>query len=720
MEQRDEHSHIDQLTGYIKTELLRRQSEIEQKTGNKPALEDLFVQMKQELFQIIPGKEQTNNGTPSDDELKMRRALPGLRKTEFHTSFIPDIPLITHWKNAARVFYKGYSEKETENLHRLYLDPKFQRISHSLEGRMAIIGYIEGRDYRDYPKENFDSYPEYYGSLEHELNQPPENYGELAKLFIERYSEKYGTKWLVHNEPPLPKVFFDPKWLNGTSVNDCWWKYVKDFVAEEFNIPAIAELSVLYVAKELEWMTGHSKFQKLSRTLLGRLDMICSMERCPKEKMMRNLQIGNEHLANFEENEELIRERLTEMYGMTYGSLWVAYGLINGVDYKFVFLALEKKNRFLDRIPALFRSSQNRIRIFYSDENNNEELSGEEKQRVCLRCGKPIEGRSDKLFCPGGACQRTYYNHKYRRNETLNGDPQQEEAEIIEPEEKKKESGFLGEIGELLKGPAGTFLNKMVENGADALSEKMFGKRKENQQEEQNNPPPPKFKFVSGDELLKKQIETGIPIFSPEFTKFFGNLHFPFRMLVWGMSGQGKSSFCLKLFHAIGLTGFAGTYISAEEDPQGDTMQDKILLNCKGGKLNMNFSNWLPDTGEKWFKLLFGKDEKEKTILKSYYVVYDSISKLEQKPGLADRVQKTIGDENINEILSHIYIAHAEKDGSTYEGDAGWEYEADIVIRVHEGTAYMMKNRFKTETEGLIGGKFDFFDGEILNLEILK
>lgn len=712
MEKQEENSPIEGLSGFIKAELLRRQAEIEEQTGNKPALEDLFAEMKAELFKIVPGKEQTNDTTPPAYELKVPGALPGVRRTIFHTSFIPDLPLISHWKRAASVFYTGYTESETESLHRLYLNPKFQRLSIGLEGRMAIVAFIEGRDLHDYPKESHNSYNEYYGALEHELNQPPERYGELAKAFIDSYGEKYGLKWLVHNEPPLPKIFLDTKWLSGISLRSCWWQYVKDFIADDFKIPEIVNLSDSYVEKQVEWMIGLSKFQKLSRTLLGRLDMICSIERCPKERMMKNLQIGNGHLVNYEENEELIRERVTEMFGMNYGSLWVAYGLVGGVDYKFIYYALDNKLRFLDRIPALFRSSNNRVRILYEEENTNEndELSGVEKKRVCLHCGKPIEGRSNKVFCDGGACQRTYYNHRYRRNETLNG--HEEETVTTAPEQEQQEPTLLGTIGELIKGPAGAFINKFMEDGAGRLSESLFGKKADpTPQAEQNNPAPPDYKSVSGDELLKKQRDTGAEMFSPEFTTFFGNFHIPFRMLIWGKSGQGKSSFCLKFCQALGLV-LPGTYISAEEDPQGVTMQDKILLNCKG-KLNMRFVNWLPSTKEKWHELVFRKDEKGQTRLNSFYVVYDSISKMEQKPGLADRVQKLIDTGNFNEALSHIYIAHAENDGSTYIGDAGWEYEADIVIRVHGGIAYMMKNRFKTATIGLIGGKFNFFEQQI-------
>ena len=41
---------------------------------------------------------------------------------------------------------------------------------------------------------------------------------------------------------------------------------------------------------------------------------------------------------------------------------------------------------------------------------------------------------------------------------------------------------------------------------------------------------------------------------------------------------------------------------------------------------------------------------------------------------------------------------------------ACWEYEADTVISVDSpGVATMRKNRFKAETEGLVGGAFDFW-----------
>lgn len=715
MENKGDSFDFDQLADYLKAELLRRQAEIEQNTGHKPALEDLFAEVKQEfLGHILPGQQKTDDGTPPSYELKMPGALPGIRKSAYHTCFIPDLPLISHWKSAASVFYNGYAQDETEKLHKLYLDARFQRLSCTLEGRMAIIGYIEKSDYKAFPV-GFSDYPHYYGSLEHELNQPPANYGTFAQAFIQQYGEKYGLKWLVHNEPPLPKVFLDSKWLSGINLIACWWDYIKQHLASEFRIPEISQLSPQDVNKKLEWMTSLPKFQKLSRTLQGRLDMISSIERIPKERMMHFLQITNAHLADFEENEELIREKLTESYGMSYGNVWVAYGLPGGADCNFAYHALDNKLRFLDRIPALFRKARPRTRQYEVDEeesDENGELNG--SQRTCLNCGRPIEGRSDKQFCDGGACQRTYYNRKYRRNQTLNGVPQQGQQETAKPEEKE-ETGLMGVVNTILKGPGGIFLNKIAETAAETVSEKMFGKKQEpapTPKPEQNSPPPPKVKIVSGEEIMKRQFQTGLPVFSEAFTKFFGNLHIPFKMLVWGPSGKGKSSFCIKFCNALAIAELPGTYISAEEDPEGDTMQDKIYRNWRG-KLTMKFTTALPETLEQWHKLLLKKDAKNEVHLSSFYIVYDSVTKMEEKPFLADRVQKLFGD-NLNEAMSHIYIAHAEKDGSTYQGDAGWEYEADIVISVDNlGVATMRKNRFKTETEGAIGGTFDFFGWKI-------
>lgn len=718
MENNESSFQIDQVADYLKTELLRRQAEVEKETGYKPALEDLFLEFKQKLIaNLIPGQQEPDDDTPSVYELKMPGAIPGIRNSAFHTCFIPDLPVLSHWKRVSTILYNDYEKQDAENLHKLYLDARFQRLSCTLEGRMAIIGYSEGKDYRTFPEE-YESYSNYYGSLEHQLNQPPENYGEPAKAFIKQYGEKYHLKWLVHNEPPLPKVFLDPKWLNGTNLIACWWDYIKHPLSEEFHIPEIASLLSQSVNKQLEWIISLPKFQKLSRTLQGRLDMICSIERIPKERMMEHLSISNAHLADFEENEELIREKLTEAYGMSYGNVWVAYGLTGGADFRFVYHALDNKHHFLDRVPALFRTARPRTRMHIADEDDTPE-NGElnNSQRTCLNCGRTIEGRSDKLFCDGGACQRTYYNKKHRRSQALNGNPQHKQDNTAKSEEKE-ETGLIGIIGALIKGPGGVFLNKVAEDAAESLSEKIFGKKQgqsstATSQPEQNNPPPPKTKVVDGEEIQKRQFDPGVQIFTPAFTKFFGKLHIPFKLLIWGLPGQGKSSFCIKLCNALALAGLPGTYVSAEEDPEGDTMQDKIYLNWKG-KLTMKFVNTLPDSSEKWHELLLRKDEKGKEKLNSFFIIYDSVTKLEQKPGLADRVQKLFGKDNLNEVVSHIYIAHAEKDGSTYQGEVGWEYEADIVISVDDaGIATMRKNRFKNAAEGQIGGTFNFFTGRI-------
>jgi hypothetical protein len=53
------------------------------------------------------------------------------------------------------------------------------------------------------------------------------------------------------------------------------------------------------------------------------------------------------------------------------------------------------------------------------------------------------------------------------------------------------------------------------------------------------------------------------------------------------------------------------------------------------------------------------------------------------------------------DLLSHVFVTHAHKDGTMYRGDGSWAHEVDIVIRCKQGVAYTEKNRF-----GVVGKKF--------------
>lgn len=676
--------------------------------------------------------QSQNNSSPH--EQNNGSGIPGLFLPYPSTFFLPDIPRLSELP-PQKEFYPDLSEDKIEWLEQLYLDPQFQVLSCTLEGRLKIICFAENLedDYfaEEFGLENFDVLITYLDRFENNSATQQDN---IMDDLLTRYGEKYGTQWILSNKKPLGKGFLVPGWCAyGLHLYNCRWEVAAQLIAKELNHPDVMMLPAQSGNKQLHWYYNLPNFKKVSSTIEGRMNLICRFRHLTREQMSNALNLDLEMLDDAVTYETMIRQKLVEVFGKTYGYPWVAYGL-EGFDGELLITAYSQSTFYLDNVKVLFKRSKYVKRDFSENEADKNDHSASKKktthanakERACLNCGKPLTGRINKQFC-GGACQRTYHRHHVGDNEEENENDSSSENGVdgigVKENENKKNDFLsqLGPLGNVIEKFADTFTTRFAENAADGLSGKMFGENKNNGQQEKppNNPPPEKLNVVSGKTILQKPELGGFDLFSKEFTEFFGLLHVPFRMLIWGLPANGKSSFCIKFCHAIGANGAGGLYISAEEDPNGDTMQDKVLLNSKG-VLNLKFTNRLPQSKEEWRSLILDKDDKGVLTQNSFYIVYDSVSKMEQAPGLADRVQKLSGFSDFNQLVSHIYIAHAEKDGTTYIGDAGWEYEADIVIRIHAGTAYMMKNRFKAKTEGLVGGKFNFFEGQIMNPEILE
>ena len=186
---------------------------------------------------------------------------------------------------------------------------------------------------------------------------------------------------------------------------------------------------------------------------------------------------------------------------------------------------------------------------------------------------------------------------------------------------------------------------------------------------------------------------------------FLGELYFPFKMLVWGTAGQGKSTFCMQLTNA--LTNYPKLiYISGEEDPYGPTFIDKVNRTISKGSFDkMRVLNRLPNITE-WQGLM--KYENGQPVFR--HILYDSVSVLDITPEyprvLALNQALSFFDTHVN----HIFIAHAQKDGKSYLGPSMWGHDVDIIVKVHNGVAFIEKNRFATSTNGLIGSTYNIFE----------
>jgi predicted ATP-dependent serine protease len=164
-------------------------------------------------------------------------------------------------------------------------------------------------------------------------------------------------------------------------------------------------------------------------------------------------------------------------------------------------------------------------------------------------------------------------------------------------------------------------------------------------------------------------------------------------MLVWGLPGHGKSTFCMKLANEIANT-YNILYVSGEEKLNSSTLKDKQKRTIsEENKKACTFINRLPVSLEEWKRVLIDKTETEYYI-KHKAIFYDSVTKLDITPFYVGAVANECKIPFFNKELSHIFISHAHKDGSVYRGDGSWGHEVDIVIRCEKGIATTEKNRF--------------------------
>jgi predicted ATP-dependent serine protease len=187
---------------------------------------------------------------------------------------------------------------------------------------------------------------------------------------------------------------------------------------------------------------------------------------------------------------------------------------------------------------------------------------------------------------------------------------------------------------------------------------------------------------------------------------FFGNLCFPFKMLVWGMPGQGKSTFCLQLANALSKTSKL-IYVSAEEDPNGITFMSRVKRTVDSASLpEISVLNRLPKKSE-WQGLLAFDAQSQSSPFG--HILYDSLSVIDIKPNYPKQLAKELALSFFDTKINHVFISHAQKDGKSYLGPASWAHDVDIVVRVDGGEAFIEKNRFASVDAGLIGSTIKVF-----------
>lgn len=167
---------------------------------------------------------------------------------------------------------------------------------------------------------------------------------------------------------------------------------------------------------------------------------------------------------------------------------------------------------------------------------------------------------------------------------------------------------------------------------------------------------------------------------------FLPQIILPFSMLIWGLQGQGKSSFSLLLADELTQHGKV-LYFCTEE---------KMIFGRITNRLNnLHISNdniKFVDTGKLSDLLKILKKNEFQT------VIIDSISMLEDKDYLLQLKKDYV---NIN----FIFIAHSEKLGRHYVGNREFAYAPDYEITVDKLIATVLKNR-----DGAAGKTFNILD----------
>jgi predicted ATP-dependent serine protease len=309
-------------------------------------------------------------------------------------------------------------------------------------------------------------------------------------------------------------------------------------------------------------------------------------------------------------------------------------------------------------------------------------------ERNCLNCGAKFQGKISKMFC-GDACRKYFARHG---GVGYSGIIQSNESEKIS---QKASERFFQEkkITEKKQSAIEIYAYKrLIDLGANIIEGKILERPVKNKIN--NARPVAPLQVVSAEKSTGQDYRKDNRVILTEpFQDFLGNISYPFRMLVWGMPGHGKSTFCMQLASEIARY-FQILYVAGEEALSSSTLLSKQEHTiAPENKRGCFFTNRLPASLQEWESVLLDKTV-EKPQLKYAAIFYDSITKLGITPFY---VEATANDCKMNYLqskISHIFVSHAHKDGSTYRGDGSWGHEVDVVIKCNAGEAVIEKNRF--------------------------
>ena len=157
--------------------------------------------------------------------------------------------------------------------------------------------------------------------------------------------------------------------------------------------------------------------------------------------------------------------------------------------------------------------------------------------------------------------------------------------------------------------------------------------------------------------------------FDGVFKRLIGNPQTNFVLQIWGMPGQGKSTFAMQLSRYLARVHGPVLFVSSEEYPSY-TLMEKIKR--VGGAV----AGWD-----------FAKDLSKLTATHKFLVI-DSVNHL---GWTLDQLKHL---KNKRPDLGIILIMQATK-GGQFRGGQDWGHEVDAVIKVENGKAFTEKNRFQ-------------------------
>lgn len=304
----------------------------------------------------------------------------------------------------------------------------------------------------------------------------------------------------------------------------------------------------------------------------------------------------------------------------------------------------------------------------------------------CHNCGKPFAGNINRRFC-SDACRKYYKRHG---EVSLAG--------VAGPLNADK----TGQGRTTPRAGGSNLGNYAAKKGIDVVAKLI-----------ENSLIPPKLPVATRPVApLNSSVDRPLQTFSADallndpltewsldkvdlsqaWQAFLGEITFPFKMLVWGLPGSGKSTFSMQLANEIARQ-HRLLYVAGEEGLSSQTLLDKQrrVITANNAK-NCIFMNRLPRNEGEWNQVLY--PDGPSLLMTCKTIFYDSVTKLGISPFYVDAAANDYRLPIFSESLSHIFITHAHKDGQQYRGNGSWGHEVDVIIRVEQGVATTEKNRF--------------------------